>query len=132
VGQRKGLRIGRPAADGKPRFVLDISPVSGTVTVGAREQLAVDWLTGTHVRWCGSRPTEPGWFDCAAQVRAHGAAAPASARLVDGGLQVRLIEPMTAVAAGQAVVLYDGDRVIGSATIDSTDRHAAHAVTGVR
>ena len=37
IGQRKGLRIGRPAADGKPRYVLDIEPVSGTVTVGPRE-----------------------------------------------------------------------------------------------
>ena len=36
VGQRKGLRIGRPAPDGKPRFVLDIEPVSGTVRVGPR------------------------------------------------------------------------------------------------
>ena len=34
IGQRKGLRIGRPAPDGKPRYVLDIEPVSGTVTVG--------------------------------------------------------------------------------------------------
>ena len=31
IGQRQGLRLGRPAADGKPRFVLDIEPVSGTV-----------------------------------------------------------------------------------------------------
>ena len=38
IGQRKGLRIGRPAPDGKPRFVLDIEPVSGTVTVGPRER----------------------------------------------------------------------------------------------
>src|ERR1700712_4395754 len=30
VGQRKGLRIGTPAEDGRPRFVLDIEPVSGT------------------------------------------------------------------------------------------------------
>ena len=37
IGQRKGLRIGRPAPDGKPRFVLDIEPVSGTVTVGPRD-----------------------------------------------------------------------------------------------
>ena len=41
IGQRKGLRLGRPAPDGKPRFVLDIEPVSGTVTVGPRERLAV-------------------------------------------------------------------------------------------
>ena len=34
VGQRKGLRIGDPAGDGRPRYVLDISPVNNTVTVG--------------------------------------------------------------------------------------------------
>ena len=39
IGQRKGLRLGVPAPDGKPRFVLDIEPVSGTVTVGPREAL---------------------------------------------------------------------------------------------
>ena len=54
VGQRRGLRLGRPAADGKPRYVLDIEPVSGTVTVGPAEALDVvdiearrsglDWL----------------------------------------------------------------------------------------
>ncbi len=36
IGQRRGLRIGRPAPDGQPRYVLDIEPVSGTVTVGPR------------------------------------------------------------------------------------------------
>src|SRR3954451_18788697 len=41
VGQRRGLRIGRPAPDGRPRYVLDIEPVSGTVTVGPREALDV-------------------------------------------------------------------------------------------
>src|SRR6202167_4572723 len=41
IGQRKGLRIGHPAGDGKPRYVLDIEPVSGTVTVGPRERLDV-------------------------------------------------------------------------------------------
>jgi len=126
IGQRKGLRIGTPAPDGKPRFVLDVSPVSGTVTVGSREQLGVRMLTGTHLRWCGEQPSAGSWFACAAQIRAHGAALPASAAVgADGRLQVRLDEPVTAVAPGQAVVLYDGTRVIGSATIDSTSREHA-------
>ena len=56
IGQRKGLRIGRPAADGKPRYVLDIEPVTGTVTVGPREALTVDRLDGIRPRWCGTRP----------------------------------------------------------------------------
>ncbi len=56
IGQRKGLRIGRPAPDGKPRFVLDIEPVAGTVTVGPRERLAVHSLRGIRPRWCGAVP----------------------------------------------------------------------------
>ena len=58
VGQRKGLKIGTPAADGKPRFVLDISPVDRTVTVGSRAELAVERLTASKPRWCGPAPTE--------------------------------------------------------------------------
>ena len=56
IGQRRGLRLGTPAADGKPRFVLDIEPVSGTVTVGPRERLAVDHIDGIRPRWCGTVP----------------------------------------------------------------------------
>ena len=57
IGQRRGLRIGTPAADGKPRYVLDIEPVSGTVTVGPRDELAVDGLSAIRPRWCGAAPT---------------------------------------------------------------------------
>ena len=70
IGQRKGLRIGTPAADGKPRFVLDIEPVTGTVTVGPREASRVDRLRGIKPRWCGSVPV--GRSSGTVQLRAHG------------------------------------------------------------
>ncbi len=76
IGQRKGLRLGRPAADGKPRFVLDIEPVSGTVTVGPRERLAVHRLTGIKPRWCGAPPARLEGPDVSVQLRAHGDRAP--------------------------------------------------------
>ena len=120
VGQRKGLRIGTPAADGKPRFVLDISPVDRTVTVGPREALAVGSLSASAPRWCG--PAPDGEIACGAQLRAHGAEVRAAARLDGDTLRVTFDEPVGAVAPGQAVVLYDGTRVIGSATIDAVDR----------
>src|SRR6185436_13874703 len=41
VGQRRGLGLGQPAADGRPRYVLGIEPVSGTVHVGPAEALDV-------------------------------------------------------------------------------------------
>ncbi|MEP6760821.1 MAG: tRNA methyl transferase PRC-barrel domain-containing protein, partial [Sporichthyaceae bacterium] len=124
VGQRRGLRIGRPAADGRPRYVLDISPVTNTITVGTAEDLDVVALTAIRPRWSGPAPRGP--VECHAQVRAHGEAVPAVAWCADEGgdeghdVQVELRRPMRGVAPGQAVVLYDGDLVIGSATIAST------------
>jgi tRNA-specific 2-thiouridylase len=122
VGQRKGLKIGTPAADGKPRFVLDISPVERTVTVGSRAELAVERLTASKPRWCGPAPADT--IHAKAQLRAHGEEIAVTARLEDGKVHVQFDEPADAVAPGQAVVLYDGTRVIGSATIDTVERAA--------
>jgi tRNA-uridine 2-sulfurtransferase len=118
VGQRRGLRLGHPAADGRPRYVLDISPVTNTVTVGPAERLDVSRLTATRPRWSGPAPSAP--IECGAQVRAHGEAVPAVAEW-DGadGVTVELRAPLRGVAPGQAVVLYDGSAVVGAATITS-------------
>jgi len=115
IGQRRGLRLGVPAADGKPRYVLDISPVTGTVTVGPHEALAVRHLDGLAPRWSGPAPSG-GWRG-SVQVRAHGAALPASALVDVDRVEVTLDEPAAGIAPGQAVVLYEGSRVVGSATI---------------
>ncbi len=116
IGQRKGLRIGRPAPDGKPRFVLDIEPVSGTVTVGPRERLAVHRLTGIKPRWCG---TVPHTVSGTVQLRAHGDELPATV-VVEDTVRIELHEPAYGIAPGQAAVVYDGTRVVGSATIAAT------------
>ncbi|MEU6283655.1 tRNA 2-thiouridine(34) synthase MnmA [Streptomyces sp. NPDC047028] len=123
IGQRKGLRIGTPAPDGKPRYVLDISPVTNTVTVGPAAALDVTALTAIKPRWCGAAPAGPGTYT--AQLRAHGGETEATAELVDGRLEVTFTEPVRGVAPGQAIVLYDGTRVVGSATITTTTRATA-------
>ncbi len=123
VGQRRGLRIGRPAADGRPRYVLDISPTTRTVTVGTADELDVGAVLAERPRWCGRAPA--GVVRCFAQVRAHGRAVWASAEAIGETVVVRLDEPLRAVAPGQAVVLYQDTRVIGSATIASTQPVAA-------
>jgi tRNA-specific 2-thiouridylase len=120
IGQRKGLRIGVPAADGKPRYVLDISPVDNTVTVGPADALDVTALTAVRPRWCGTPPSGPGAYT--AQLRAHGGEVPVTAELDGDELRVSFTEPVRGVAPGQAVVLYDGTRVVGSATIATTRR----------
>ncbi|CAM5696877.1 tRNA-specific 2-thiouridylase MnmA OS=Streptomyces fumanus OX=67302 GN=mnmA PE=3 SV=1 [Streptomyces fumanus] len=127
IGQRKGLRIGTPAPDGKPRYVLDISPATNTVTVGPADALDVTALTAVRPRWLsGTAPAGPGTYT--AQLRAHGEETEVTAELVDGHLEVTFAEPVRGVAPGQAIVLYDGTRVVGSATIALTVRVTAGAV----
>ena len=57
VGQRRGLALGVPAADGKPRFVLEVRPVSNTVVVGPKEALATAEIAGERFTWAGRAPT---------------------------------------------------------------------------
>jgi len=135
IGQRKGLRIARPAADGKPRYVLDLEPVSGTVTVGPREELTVNHITGKRPRWCGRVPTEP--LRGTVQLRAHGEEHDAVVTVgkdadlnaerggsqQEGEVTIELLEPAQGIAPGQAAVVYDGSRVVGSCTITKALRH---------
>jgi tRNA-uridine 2-sulfurtransferase len=118
VGQRRGLRLGRPAPDGKPRYVLEISPVERRVTVGPAESLGVDEVVAVAPRWCGEAPAGP--TECLAQYRAHGTAVPTVVDVADGAVTARFQSAQHGIAPGQAIVLYDGSRVIGSATIDRT------------
>jgi len=125
IGQRKGLRLGVPAEDGRPRFVLDIEPVSGTVTVGPREHLAVDRVTGIRPRWAGTVPTRLDGPDVTVQLRAHGEEHRAAVEVAGDDVVVDLIDRAHGIAPGQAVVIYEGTRVVGSATIASTRRATA-------
>jgi tRNA-specific 2-thiouridylase len=118
VGQRKGLRIGTPAPDGRPRYVLDISPVTGTVLVGPAEGLDVSTLDTEHPRWCGPALAAP--RACLVQIRAHGDAVPAHITPAVDGVRVEFAAPVRGVAPGQAAVFYDDTRVLGSATITAT------------
>ncbi|MDQ3416993.1 MAG: tRNA 2-thiouridine(34) synthase MnmA [Actinomycetota bacterium] len=132
IGQRRGLRIGTPAADGRPRFVLDIEPVSGTVTVGTHDELAVRAVEASSARWCGPAPTRAaGSLSCSVQLRAHGQPVSARLEVLDepGDVRVLLDTAVHGIAPGPAVVAYAGTRVIGSATIARTHGATAHGAT---
>jgi tRNA-uridine 2-sulfurtransferase len=119
IGQRRGLAIDRPAADGRPRYVLDIEPVSGTVIVGPREALDVQEIDATAPIWSGCPPPSSP-LPCLVQLRAHGEVYPAVCAPAGDRITISLHEPARGVAPGQAAVFYDGDAVLGSATISST------------
>ena len=144
VGQRKGLALGKPAPDGKPRFVLEIRPKTNEVIVGSRELLAVDEIRGIRATWAGVPVAEAAefmgqdpklgacsaTFEVTAQVRAHADPVRGTAHLqwventdenAEGQLRletvVRLKDGLNGVAPGQTMVLYQGTRVLGQSTI---------------
>ncbi|GEK87837.1 tRNA 2-thiouridine(34) synthase MnmA [Microbacterium aerolatum] len=119
VGQRRGLRLGVPAPDGKPRFVLEVRPVSNTVVVGPKEALAIGEISGERHSWAGAAPTASE-FACEVQIRAHSEPVPAHATVSATGVVVVPEVPLDGVAPGQTAVLYVGTRVLGQFTIDRT------------
>jgi tRNA-specific 2-thiouridylase len=121
VGQRKGLNIGYPAPDGRPRFVLEVRPKTNEVVVGPREALAIAELACSRFSWAGAAPAYAvAGVACEVQVRAHGDPVPAWAQLDGGEFVIRVDEPIEGVAPGQTAVVYVGTRVVGQCTIDRT------------
>ncbi|PJI84713.1 tRNA 2-thiouridine(34) synthase MnmA [Luteimicrobium subarcticum] len=133
VGQRKGLKIDRPAPDGRPRYVLDVQPATNTVVVGPAELLTVDEIAGERTVWLAADVPADDWLDAEVQVRAHGAPVPARVRVRSGhaagtapALECELTgERLRGVAAGQSLVVYSGTRVLGQATVASARRAPA-------
>lgn len=118
VGQRRGL--GLPGGAPEPRYVLGVSPVTRTVTVGPAAMLDVAAVEAADSTYAGPPRA------CLAQLRAHGPAVPARAVPLGGGrLRVELHAPVRGLATGQAVVLYDGDTVLGGARVTATRPWAA-------
>ena len=113
IGQRKGLGISL----GEPVYVCGKDMAAGTVTLGPNEALfsrslvAEDWVFFPF-----ERLTEP--MAVTAKIRHSQFDQPAMAYPEDNG-QVRVVfdQPQRAISPGQAVVLYQGDTVIGGGTI---------------
>lgn len=118
VGQRKGLRLPRPAADGAPRYVTSVDTARNVVTVGPETLLSVRTLSGSKTVWLADDVPAATPTPCSVQVRAHGAAVAATVVRDGDSVRVELDEPMRGVAAGQSAVMYAGTRVLGQATID--------------
>jgi tRNA-uridine 2-sulfurtransferase len=123
VGQRRGLALGRPAADGRPRYVLEVAPSTGNVVVGTEDMLSVAGLVTSAPTWCSQAPPLPACLHV--QLRAHGEEFGATVETADGGLAVQFDgEQPRGIAPGQTAAFYSGTRVVGSATIATTTKRA--------
>lgn len=130
VGQRRGLHLPRPHADGEPRYVTGIDVESNTVRVGPLADLSVDTIQCGKANWLvapefgrslltdSTRDSR----ELTVQFRAHGRPLPASFEVdSEDCLTVRFDPEVSSeirgVAAGQSLVVYRGDWVIAQAEI---------------
>jgi len=109
IGQRKGIGIG---GTGEPLYVLALEPDSHRVVVGPREALEVRRVEAEEIVWRGEHRA-----DVEAVVRYRMDPRRAVAEVLQSRLSVDFSEPLQGVAAGQSVVCYDGDRVLGGGVI---------------
>ena len=113
IGQRKGLGIGF----GRPMYVKRIDVRNNTVTLAEDSDLYGCELTAADFNWiCGEAPAME--IPCQAKIRYRQQAQQAVASpMPDGKVNVIFDHPQRAITPGQAVVLYDGDIVLGGGRI---------------
>ena len=116
VGQRRGLRL----AMGEPVYVIRKNAAENTVTVGPDEALYSSSLIADRVSWIVPQPVGRPFF-AEAKTRYRQPPVPVSAVWSeDQRLHLHFERPVRAITPGQAVVLYDGDTVLGGGTILSS------------
>ncbi len=119
IGQRRKIGV----ALGHPVYVVDKDPLTNRVTVGNEAHLLVGSCEVDEANLLGDRPGTGEVLACLAQYRSNGTPVRAEvAVLADAGapgpsgrhgrFRVRFVEPQRAVAAGQALVLYNGTGVV--------------------
>lgn len=115
IGQRKGLGL----ALGRPAYVTGIDSETNTVWLGDNQDLFHGSLIAENVHFIsGNAPGKI--FNASAKIRYSAVRVPALITLRDNDcIQVDFAAPQRAITPGQAVVLYEGDQVLGGGTICS-------------
>jgi len=120
VGQRRGLGL----SGAEPRFVSRIDPARNLLVVGSEQHLYASEVVAEGLRLTSVEQLAPGQ-EVQAKVRSRAEGAPAVIVAVSTeAVRIRFTEPQRAVTPGQALVLYDGDVVLGGAGIVEAIRAA--------
>jgi tRNA-uridine 2-sulfurtransferase len=116
IGQRKGVGL----ALGHPIYVVNIDADSNRVTLGEKESLLRRKLVATQTNWLSDRVVMGGSpLRCSAKIRYNSDPQPGHVcAMVDGEMVVEFAQPQSAITPGQAVVVYDGDVLLGGGWID--------------
>ena len=116
VGQRRGLGV----SGGRPLYVKEIRPDTNTVVLGEERDLYQRTAIAEDFNWI-SMEAPAGPISVKARARYHQPEQPAAAYVLpDGRVRVDFSEPQRALTRGQAIVLYQGEDVVGGGTIVET------------
>ena len=120
VGQRKGLGLSL----GHPAFVLEIRPETNEVVIGTNEESMTRFVKANRLNFMAVEDIE-GEMRAFGKIRYNHKGAPCTVkRTGEDEILCTFDEPVRAVTPGQALVLYDGDYVLGGGTI-ITDRNTS-------
>lgn len=117
IGQRKGLGI----AVGSPLFVIDKDVARNELVVGPATSLGVTTVIADDVNLISCDAIDDP-LSVQAKVNYRAALRQGTATMSGDRLTVVFDEPVRSVAPGQALVLYQGDVVVGGGTIVSASK----------
>ena len=117
IGQRKGLGL----AMGAPVYVCAKDMQANTVTVGPEAELFDTIVYADEVNWIAI-PELTGPLRVTARTRYHQVEQAATVYPAECGFRLEFDQPQRAPTPGQAVVLYQGDTVLGGGTITRVEK----------
>ena len=113
IGKRRGFTV---KGAQEPHFVTKLNPKNNTIVVGKKEALEVNEVVGNNLNMF----IEEKEFSCNVKLRYRSVSTPCKVKIENEKANITLEESAFGVAAGQLAVFYDGQKVIGSAWIEST------------
>jgi tRNA-specific 2-thiouridylase len=115
VGQRRGL----PGGFSEPMFVIAIDPSRRAVVIGDRDELLGSGVMAREMNWLDDAPSVG--ETVSVQIRHRAAAVAADVLRLDGDeIELAFQYPVAAIAPGQSLVVYRGDRVAGGGLIEAS------------
>jgi tRNA-specific 2-thiouridylase len=120
IGQRRGV----PGGYREPMYVIDIRPQDRAVVIGPKPELLGHGVIAREMNWLVDTPAIGTMVEV--QIRHRSPTALAEiVRLDAGEIELALQEPVAAIAPGQSLVIYEGDRVLGGGIIEASKRARA-------
>jgi tRNA-specific 2-thiouridylase len=113
IGKRRGFTVNGAH---EPHFVKELNPKTNTIVVGKKAVLEVNEVIAGGLNMY----VDDTLFTATVKLRYRSVSLPCDVSIKNGKAIIKLKEPSFGVAAGQLAVFYDGEKVIGSAWIEST------------